>query len=1088
MNVYSSALKLRVFVVLTGLFSAHLVQALPDALPKIQDSLADFDIQAVRNLPEFFNGSTNSTFSVSLIGDVVTFEVNHSNQLYETFNLRRDIHDLCISANTVVIRSPLHLPQTHLVIYAHTLQFEGVGQIETTPLPISLTQPGVRWEDVVDAGRDGIAGHDASLMELYLDQFSADDTQQFRILANGGQGGPPGDGRDGLSDSAFPFESPDWYHWMERIGNTVCGSTDQGAVLLEDLEFRNGRITHRCGSEVLGKLDNAVRSGAPGKGGNAARIKSNLNLLRYAQLNGGPPGPRGLDHVGVKEPSRPFAYRLETTLIKNGEEITSIEDSDAPWQPGLDASAPSGIAGNPGVYELTSDTLPRLSLKEDPDTHQWILSWAGPPVGFIVQQASTIDSTRWIDVPGVVAFSNDRSFVYIEIPKPAKTTFYRLAKKQSSGNPLSNASFQDGILKVVGDETSNEIVVTRDNVGNLKVFVDNLALAITGGQPTLANTSLIQVEGLEGDDRIFIDDTNGVMPKARLLGGAGNDILTGSGAEDVLDGGPGDDVLMGRGGNDHLDGGQGADSLTGGSGNDTMVGGEGDDQFVWAPGDGSDVIEGQQGFDTLIFTGANVAENIALLASGPRVHLTRDIAGILMDCDGVESIHYAALGGTDVVTVHDLHGTSVKQVMIDLSGANGQTGGDGASDVVKLLSEGRSIGLQVIGDSSHVRIRDDVTTIEVVGAERDRDFLQLEAGTNPLPVEYANVGNANALYVGSLNHSLYVQDSGSMVPVLCVGFEQALFRTAQSSNVITLDDLTGTSITNVTFALNPDAERVSDGADSIVIRGTSDNDSIHISDNASNLEVTGLAAHIKFGQISTNRCALTFQAMGGDDVMDASEVGTLAIALTLDGGSGADRLVGGGSKTRFLGGQGNDVLIGGIGNDTFVWNPGDGSDVLEGGPGRDMLLFNGANVGESIQVTASGNHALLNRDIAQIQLDLHGVEQVTINASGGSDTINVGDLRGTDVDRVDADLAGTIGGSTGDQQLDTVVVTGTPDDDKIVAENTSGGVYVIGLRATVTIQAADGLMDQLIFKTAGGNDVVDSHRLDPLGIRFSIAP
>ena len=52
----------------------------------------------------------------------------------------------------------------------------------------------------------------------------------------------------------------------------------------------------------------------------------------------------------------------------------------------------------------------------------------------------------------------------------------------------------------------------------------------------------------------------------------------------------GDDMLMGGAGNDILNGGGGADTLNGGAGNDDLTGGAGADTFVFAPGNGDDVI------------------------------------------------------------------------------------------------------------------------------------------------------------------------------------------------------------------------------------------------------------------------------------------------------------------------------------------------------------------------------------------------------------------------------------------------------------------------------------------------------------------
>src|SRR5207237_201308 len=117
-------------------------------------------------------------------------------------------------------------------------------------------------------------------------------------------------------------------------------------------------------------------------------------------------------------------------------------------------------------------------------------------------------------------------------------------------------------------------------------------------------------------------------------------------------------------------------------GNDVAFLGAGNDTFVWNPGDGSDTIEGQAGFDTLAFNGANVSENINIFANGSRTELTRDVANITMDLNDVEQIRLNALGGADTITVGDLSKTDVKDVAIDLSGVPGSGSGDGQADTV----------------------------------------------------------------------------------------------------------------------------------------------------------------------------------------------------------------------------------------------------------------------------------------------------------------------------------------------------------------------------------------------------------------------
>ena len=73
-----------------------------------------------------------------------------------------------------------------------------------------------------------------------------------------------------------------------------------------------------------------------------------------------------------------------------------------------------------------------------------------------------------------------------------------------------------------------------------------------------------------------------------IIGGSGDDTLTGAdlrdilrgrGGRDILQGGDGNDLLFGGGGRDDLQGGEGNDLLSGQDGNDTLTGGPGRDRF-----------------------------------------------------------------------------------------------------------------------------------------------------------------------------------------------------------------------------------------------------------------------------------------------------------------------------------------------------------------------------------------------------------------------------------------------------------------------------------------------------------------------------
>jgi Ca2+-binding RTX toxin-like protein len=203
-----------------------------------------------------------------------------------------------------------------------------------------------------------------------------------------------------------------------------------------------------------------------------------------------------------------------------------------------------------------------------------------------------------------------------------------------------------GVLTVKGTPAANSIVVSRDPAG--AILVNGGAVAIRGGRPTVAKTTLIRVLGRAGNDQLSLDEANGPLPKATLDGGPGNDTLTGGAGADRLIGGPGNDTLLGKGGVDVLRGGAGSDSLTGGAGDDQAFGGRGNDQLIWNPGDGTDLNEGGAGVDTVEVNGSNGAETFTVAANGARVRFDRTVpAPFSLDIGAAERLVLNANGGDD---------------------------------------------------------------------------------------------------------------------------------------------------------------------------------------------------------------------------------------------------------------------------------------------------------------------------------------------------------------------------------------------------------------------------------------------------------
>jgi Ca2+-binding RTX toxin-like protein len=507
-----------------------------------------------------------------------------------------------------------------------------------------------------------------------------------------------------------------------------------------------------------------------------------------------------------------------------------------------------------------------------------------------------------------------------------------------------SAVFADGILTVTGDEVDNTISVSRDAAGRL--LVNGGTVPVRGGTASILNTSLIRIIGLGGDDFLRLDEANGFLPTANLLGGVGNDTLIGGAGDDEIDGEAGDDSLFGKGGTDRVLGGPGKDFVSGGTGGDQLFGGDDDDVIDWQPGEGSDFVEGEGGNDKLVFVGGNGSEDVDISANGPRLRFFRNPGLITMDCDGVEQVTFEANGGADNINIHDLTDTKVRNVRVDISSS-------GANDV----------------DSKDTVTFDGTSAADVINVAGSTDGL--------------NITRLDSV-------------------VTIVGAEQDL--------------------------------------DRVVVNG-----------------------------------------LGGDDIVDASAVQAGVNDLTLNGGLGVDTLTGGHGNDQLIGAQGNDNVFGGEGDDTLIWNPGNGSDVFEGQAGQDTMLFNGANVGEIINLSANGSRLSFTRNVATIAMDCSGIEVVKFTAKGESDTITVNDLSGTEVREVKLDLSAAGDAGAGDTSADTIVVNGTGADDVVTVIGSGGAVDVAGLPTAVSILGSVAADDKLVINTFGGDDVITAAGL-PAGV------
>jgi Ca2+-binding RTX toxin-like protein len=167
------------------------------------------------------------------------------------------------------------------------------------------------------------------------------------------------------------------------------------------------------------------------------------------------------------------------------------------------------------------------------------------------------------------------------------------------------------VLTIDGVTDANDIVV-----GSKGVNVDG----DDDADVTFVNAARVVVLGGPGDDELSGLGGSGTGAAAsvplELWGSSGDDVLDGGSGADLLVGGAGSDDLDGHNGNDTLyaldpnpgvvddpsvsdtiDGGRGNDEIFGGPGQDILRGSDGDDLIHAADGR-ADKVNGGQGFDT----------------------------------------------------------------------------------------------------------------------------------------------------------------------------------------------------------------------------------------------------------------------------------------------------------------------------------------------------------------------------------------------------------------------------------------------------------------------------------------------------------
>ncbi|MBO4400646.1 MAG: hypothetical protein J5809_02240 [Selenomonadaceae bacterium] len=138
-----------------------------------------------------------------------------------------------------------------------------------------------------------------------------------------------------------------------------------------------------------------------------------------------------------------------------------------------------------------------------------------------------------------------------------------------------------GSIRIENAKDKKVSIVDANKVTSTYIYSDGLAYDESKTSATLYSAFKGALGTADYASTVKIIDASAVSNSVKITGTSKANTITGGAKADSLNGGAGNDLLIGGAGND---------TLNGDAGNDTITGGAGSDIFVYAEGEGNDVI------------------------------------------------------------------------------------------------------------------------------------------------------------------------------------------------------------------------------------------------------------------------------------------------------------------------------------------------------------------------------------------------------------------------------------------------------------------------------------------------------------------
>jgi ELWxxDGT repeat protein len=615
---------------------------------------------------------------------------------------------------------------------------------------------------------------------------------------------------------------------------------------------------------------------------------------------------------GSKVYTREGTFTLSITVIDDVGSTTTISKSisikAALLQPGLH---------NPDLTDLyVGGTLGNDLILLNPSGTSIAVSLNGTVVG------------TYAPTGGLVVFAqagNDVVTVASTITRPACLFGDDGADSLTGGGGNDTLAGQAGNDTVVGGAGNDTYLLDTTTAAGVDLATDSAGLdtldfSQTVGQSIVLNLGLAVPQVVNPNLTLTLTSATAFE---NVLGGSGNDQLTGNSLANVLVGGSGNDRLVGGAGNDsyqfHLDTNQGIDSLD-------------------ESGGGIDTLD----FSSTALTGATVD----LSLSGAQTVAT----GRLILTLGAATTFEQLLGGrgNDILT-----GNSLNNTLVGGAGNDTLTGGTGHDTYLFDADSPLGTDTLIEGGSGGIDLID--FTPSAAGVTLDLAQTVTQAVHANLSLSLSSDRTFENLTGGDGNDSLF---GNALANVILGGGGHDSLVGAEGNDSLTGgsgDDTLAGGTGNDTYVYSASATASSTlGSDTLIERGEQGIDLITFA------AVTSRAVTLNLGQTSPQTVLAGFLNITLND----------ATFENVTGGSLADVLTGSAGANTLIGGPGNDVLAGGLGDDTYSYTTSTplGTDTLVEQPnaGTDTVDFSTTtthtvtlNLGQAAAQVVNANLSLL---------------------------------------------------------------------------------------------------------------------------------